>query len=489
VETQTITVQDTTAPVISGIPDDVTIDVSNGETIPEPPTNVFASDNCDDNVNLNYATWDDFFDCSRIINHQWTASDNCGNQIIVNYAITVLGELSASITPVNPVTCPGDPVQFTVNPANVGVSWTATGGTFDDNTAVTTNWTMMAPGTYTITVSVMGDDGCMISASTSVTVVGDVEATASNNGPVCTGATLLLSAEGGSSYSWTGPNGFTSTDQNPVIANVGVNNAGTYTVTVSEGSCSSVATTTVVITGELDAEITSNSPICEGETLMVSVDAGTSFSWSGPSGFTSTQQSIEIPNASMGMHSGTYSVTVTDASGCVAELFTFVTIIRPPAPIISSNSPVCTGSDLELFADGGVSYVWTGPANFSSTDQNPVIPNVNPSASGMYTVTVTYEDGCSESSTIDVEISMGTTVNAGQDISVCAGGTINLSASGNGAYFWTGPNGFASLEQNPSIPNATSTTDRYGWLYGYGSGSRYRRCWAKCPKRIHTANL
>jgi hypothetical protein len=72
-------------------------------------------------------------------------------------------------------------------------------------------------------------------------------ATASNNGPVNAGSTINLTSTGNGTYSWTGPNGFTSTLQNPSISNTTSANAGTYTVTVSNNDCSSSATTNVVV--------------------------------------------------------------------------------------------------------------------------------------------------------------------------------------------------------------------------------------------------
>ncbi|SOD17945.1 T9SS type A sorting domain-containing protein [Pedobacter xixiisoli] len=73
---------------------------------------------------------------------------------------------------------------------------------------------------------------------------------AGNNGPVCAAASLILSANfiDGASYSWSGPNGFTSTQQNPVIS-YSDNAKGVYTVTISRNGCSAVLTTTVTSTG------------------------------------------------------------------------------------------------------------------------------------------------------------------------------------------------------------------------------------------------
>lgn len=71
--------------------------------------------------------------------------------------------------------------------------------------------------------------------------------TLSSNSPVCTNSTLQLNASGGTNYSWTGPNGFTSNQQNPTISNATANNAGTYTCQVSGGTCSGTFSVNVVV--------------------------------------------------------------------------------------------------------------------------------------------------------------------------------------------------------------------------------------------------
>lgn len=71
--------------------------------------------------------------------------------------------------------------------------------------------------------------------------------TLSSNSPVCINSTLQLNASGGTNYSWTGPNGFTSNQQNPTIPNAATNNAGTYTCQVSGGACSGTYTINVIV--------------------------------------------------------------------------------------------------------------------------------------------------------------------------------------------------------------------------------------------------
>lgn len=69
-----------------------------------------------------------------------------------------------------------------------------------------------------------------------------------------------------------------------------------------------------------------------------------------------------------------------------------------------SNSPICVGKSIQLGANGGASYLWTGPNGFNSTLQNPIIPNATPADAGTYTCTVTGTGGCDTTATINIVI-------------------------------------------------------------------------------------
>jgi len=82
------------------------------------------------------------------------------------------------------------------------------------------------------------------------------------------------------------------------------------------------------------------------------------------------------------------------------------TTFTPPVVSVASNSPsIAVGGTLELSASGGVSYSWTGPNGFTSSQQNPIINNITTNAAGLYTVTVTTASGCSVPASISIEVS------------------------------------------------------------------------------------
>ncbi|WP_207625840.1 immunoglobulin domain-containing protein, partial [Niastella populi] len=153
---------------------------------------------------------------------------------------------------------------------------------------------------------------------------------------------------------------------------------------------------------------------------------------------------------------GTYTVVANTADGTISMNGQATVSINPiPTPTAGSNTPQCVGSTLNLNANGGVSYTWTGPNGFTSNAQNPVISNATAPASGIYTVMVTDGNGCSATTTTNVTINALPTPTAGSNTPVCAGSTLNLTATGGTSYSWTGPNGFTLNTQNPTINNVT----------------------------------
>jgi hypothetical protein len=290
---------------------------------------------------------------------------------------------------------------------------------------------------------------------------------AGNNGPICAGQTLQLTASTvtGATYSWTGPNGFTSTQQNPSIPNATTAATGTYTVIASVGACASPPATTTATVNALPAtpSASNNGPICAGQTLQLNAStiSGATYSWSGPNGFTSTLQNPSIANAQTAA-TGTYSVTAT-VNGCTSVAGTTNATVNaiPAAPAASNNGPICVGATLQLSAStiAGATYSWTGPNGFTSNTQNPSIANAQTANSGTYSVTATVNNCTSSAGTTVATVSpVPSTPVATNNGPICAGQTLQLSAStiSGAAYSWSGPNGFNSTLQNPSVPNATT---------------------------------
>jgi len=314
------------------------------------------------------------------------------------------------------------------------------------------NVTTASGGVYTLTVTSL--NGCTNTITTNVTINPKPVPLASSNSPVCVGQAINFSGNGGVSYAWSGPNGFTSNVQNPTIASAVTANGGVYTLTVtSAAGCTNTITTTVVINPLPVITIGSNSPVCLNQTINLTSSGGSTYSWSGPNGFNSAAQNPNIANAQLSM-SGTYNVFVTTAAGCSSTASVNVTVVTLPQPIINSNSPICAGQNLNFTGSGGGTYSWTGPNGFSSTAQNPTIGGATTAASGTYSLIVTVGT-CSNITTAPVTVNPLPVPVANNNGPVCLNTPINLTGSGGVSYSWSGPNAFTSNLQNPNIASAT----------------------------------
>ena len=208
----------------------------------------------------------------------------------------------------------------------------------------------------------------------------------------------------------------------------------------------------------------SNSPICAGQTLNLTggPNGMSSYSWTGPNGFSSNLQNPSIPNATTAA-SGTYTLTVTNGFGCSASTTTNVVVNPLPNPNPSSNSPICAGQTLNLFSAGGfTSYSWTGPNSFSSNVQNPSIPNATTAASGTYTVTVTGSNGCTNSASTNVTVNPVPSVSVAND-TVCLGqnGTLTAVVSPSGGTYSWSPGGYTTQTINVTVTSTTTFNVTY----------------------------
>jgi len=286
------------------------------------------------------------------------------------------------------------------------------------------------------------------------------------NTPVCAGNVIYIQVSNtvpSGTYSWLGPNGFSSTQRNLGISNASELMSGYYRLQVDSASILVFLDSiqVQVNTPPSGNNISVNSPVCAGNTLLLSVSPipNATYQWTGPAGASGTQNSLTIPGTG-GNNSGLYQIT-TNLPGCPPNTRQVpVTIYSGSAPNPGSNSPICQRGVVYFTAASltGASYSWIGPNGFSSQSQNPAITNSNPTQSGLYTLTV-YVPGCgSVSGTTQVEIGSNlTSLSISSNSPVCAGYTLSLSSTPlvNGSVNWTGPDGFTSTNADISRLGAT----------------------------------
>ncbi len=116
-----------------------------------------------------------------------------------------------------------------------------------------------------------------------------------------------------------------------------------------------------------------------------------------------------------------------------------VVISINPIPFVQVTNYIfgCYGSPVQLFASGGATYHWTGPNNFVSEEEGPIIPIALFTNQGVYHVTVTSAQGCSDSGMVNLVIYPAAHATIGPDVSICEGQGTNLIAGGGIKYKWT----------------------------------------------------
>ncbi|MEI6767222.1 MAG: T9SS type A sorting domain-containing protein, partial [Bacteroidota bacterium] len=308
----------------------------------------------------------------------------------------------------------------------------------------------------------------IINSTSPVSVTAGVSSTS-----LCAGNSLSLTgtATNATSWSWSGPDGFNSTIQSPVISNVTTAMAGVYTLSAINGCGTTAANSSAVIINttspvSVTAGVSSTS-LCAGNSLTLTGTAtnATSWSWSGPDGFNSTIQSPVISNVTTAM-AGVYTLSAINGCGTTAATSSAV-IINSTSPVsvtagVSSTS-LCAGNSLSLTgtATNATSWSWSGPDGFNSTIQSPVISSVTTAMAGVYTLSAI--NGCgttaANSSAVIINSTSPVSVTAGvSSTSLCAGNSLTLTGTATNAtsWSWSGPDGFNSTIQSPVISSVTT---------------------------------
>jgi gliding motility-associated-like protein len=300
----------------------------------------------------------------------------------------------------------------------------------------------LAGGTYSVTVS--DGNSCNVSASATITVPAQIgvipSATPVSCGGACDGSATVTVSGGSAPYSYSWNSLPPQQLQTAVLLC-----ANNYNVTVADAQgCTASSSTTVNNTTTVVITLDSlNDVRCNGAAnggVYLSASGGQtpySFSWS------NGVNTLDNP----GLGPGSYSLTITDNTGCTAG---DVYLIAEPSLLTSAVSftfnPRCHGGNdgiVNVNVNGGVqpySYLWNAPGN-------PVTQNLNNTTAGTHSVVVTDANGCTTSSSATLTQPQPYNVTVSSTGLQCFGGTngsATVTVSGQTSpytYFW---NNFAT---------------------------------------------
>lgn len=306
---------------------------------------------------------------------------------------------------------------------------------------------------------------------------------------VCEGETITLTTTTAAvSYHWTGPNGFTSNLQNPaVIRPATTADAGIYTLSIMDANACQSADTNVIVSvnsAPVRPILTNNSAICEGDTLILTSTASAdTFRWTSPNGIdtiTTISSLIIVPTNTTYYQSGDWTLITQTGNNCPSQPSVASSVIinsSTATPNVFNSGPVCIGGDviLSTTSASGAFYEWYTDAaltNLVATTASFTATNITQDSTFYLVVSLSACTSPVGTTLVNV-IGQPVAPTVPADFAVCEGDNIVLSTSTVAAsYHWTGPNGFTSNLQNPTVITNASLVDSgaYRLVVTYSNG-------------------
>ena len=293
---------------------------------------------------------------------------------------------AANFTAADASVCPGGTVQFTDASINSPSTyeWQFPGGVPATSPLQDPVVQYNTPGTYDVTLIVETNDGPDTLVVTDFVTVHDLPlANAGADETVCAGNTVQLQASGGTVYEWFPATGLSDPNVDDPLAAPAATTS--YTVLVTDANGCQASDFVVLTVQPLPVVVASagNNTLCLGDTANVVATGAALYQWS-PNLFISgtAGASVEVwPTSTF-----TWTVSGTDAFGCMDDTAYTITVVPPPAaPVVTLNGPEVTT------AAPAAAYQWyLNGQPIAGADQDTWTPVTN----GNYSVAITDANGC-----------------------------------------------------------------------------------------------
>jgi hypothetical protein len=309
-------------------------------------------------------------------------------------------------------------------------------------------FTASATGTF----SVIGTDGngCINYDTLQLTYSTVPPANAGLDQAICFGQTATFNATGLAPYNWSMTNytnsGLTGAVNNSPVIVVTPTQPGTYTyqLNVSNGvGCTNTDAATLTVWALPNVNAGVDQTICNASPVILAGSGALSYAWNN----SVTNATPFFPSST-----ATYTVVGTDVNGCQNQDQVVVNVLPQPIVLGGLDQTICAGTPIILNAST-TSATPTAVTGFQWSNNVTNNTQYVPTTTGTLTVTATGANGCTNQDQILVTVLALPTVNAGQDITVCAGLSATLTATGAVSYAWT--NGVT--QAIPFYPAATQT--------------------------------
>jgi len=295
------------------------------------------------------------------------------------------------------ITCDGSDLVLSTTAVGTLFEWISPLGDSPSNSGIpelttTTGTTTIIPTSSVYlsgawSVRVTDANGCTSTSNALNLNINEIpQALIINEGDVCSGESIVLSASNvaGANYLWydADPSAggvLISQDQSIELSGL-VPDAYTYFLQIEVDGCQSLIVQSTATVNELPLAgptfmYMSNVDCSASDLNLTANESGNgpfTYSWTGPNGFTSTDQNPILPGVAS-INNGSYTVQTTDVNGCVSALMSLeVDGVEDsvPEPVIVSTGSVCNGETITLsvqdYVGTQVTYNWTTPSGFTN---------------------------------------------------------------------------------------------------------------------------
>ncbi|MCB2408952.1 gliding motility-associated C-terminal domain-containing protein [Hymenobacter lucidus] len=352
--------------------------------------------------------------------------------------------------------------------------WKVKGGAIQGSnsaSSVQVRWNTTGAGRVTLQgVSTLGCPSDSVARDIDIRPASALAVTPTN-ATICLGGSTTLTASGAASYTWTGGN---QTFTGPTIT-VAPTQTTTYTVTSTDGVCTTSRQVTVTVNQTAVANAGDDLTTCSGEakTLGTAALTGYTYQWSPAAGLsspTAAQPTFLQTNTGTTAQQFTYTVTATTAQGCTATDVVVVTLSPAAVANAGAAKTICSGGSTTIGTapDGlaGRTYQWSPATGLSDpTAASPTVTLTNTGTAPLvvrYTLTVSTNQLCSTSAGVDVTVNPAAVANAGNDVVTCSGDSkvLGSTALTGYTYQWSPATGLSSatVAQPTFLQTNTGTT-------------------------------
>jgi len=322
-----------------------------------------------------------------------TDQGQCGTPQLYTYTIVASPtDPVLVLTPSSISICLGESATIVAS-GSANYLWNAD-PTLNTNIGATVIATPTITTTYIANASI---NGCSQTASVTINVSAAPVSSISSNSPLCEGGALNLTATpfAGATYLWSGPNVFTSLNQNPVILATTPLSGGTYTCLVAIGNCISTYTTNVVVDAATPSVVNAAGPFCISDLVFDLTSPNEPGFWSG-NGITDINTGAFLPSAA---GSGSSAITFDSDAYCTSPSTINIQVTSALSAAITPINPLCVNGNAVQLQVANAGGTWSGSAVNSNGLVNPSTLGI-----GSFQAIYTISGSCGDTDTLTVEV-------------------------------------------------------------------------------------